>query len=151
MIFLWFLLIFIDCSSIFHWFVIDFLWFSLIFIDFALIFIDFDWFCFAFIVFNNILYIFRKVVDFHWIWLIFIVFWGFGASCVAFGRLWAPSLPFWNDSKHLESVFGGFVGGLGGPKGVSRGARECAWWSLGALWTGPVGPWGCFLRVHERD
>ena len=80
---------------------------------------------------------------------------GFGASCVAFGRLRAPSLAFWNDSKHLESVFGGFVGGLGGSKGLCRGAREGAWWSLGALWEGlgpsPGGPLGRFLRVYERD
>ena len=30
------------------------------------------------------------------------------------------------DLKRLERVFGGFVGGLGPPKGVSRGAREGA-------------------------
>ena len=47
-------------------------------------------------------------------------------ECVAFGTLWAPSLAFWNDLKHLESVFGEFVGGLEGRKGVCRGAREGA-------------------------
>ena len=54
------------------------------------------------------------------------VFGSFAASCVAFGRLWAPSLAMWGDLKRLEKVFGWFVGGLGGPKGVSRGARERA-------------------------
>ena len=42
------------------------------------------------------------------------------------GKLWAPSLALWCDLSRLESVFGEFVGGLGGPKGVSRGAREGA-------------------------
>ena len=54
------------------------------------------------------------------------------------------------------------MGGLGGSKGLCRGAREGAWWSLGALWealgvlweglgASPGGRLGRFLRVHERD
>ena len=61
-----------------------------------------------------------------WFSLTSIVFRGFVASYVAFGELLAPSVALWGDSKHLERVFGDFVGGLGGPKGVSRGAREGA-------------------------
>ena len=81
--------------------------------------------------------------------LIFKALCGFGASWVASGRLWAPSLAFWNDSKHLESVFGGFVGGLGGSKGLCRGAREGAWWSLGALWEAGTLPWGSLGALFE--
>ena len=59
----------------------------------------------------------KNCIDFHCILRLWSLL-----CCI--GRLWAPSLALWRDLSRLESVFGGFVGGLGGPKGGSKARSE---------------------------
>ena len=80
---------------------------------------------------------------------------GSGASRFQDFQLRSVRISIFLASEQLRSVEIRVCGRPWGPQGRSQGCSGgclmvpgC---SLGGPWAPPVGPWGCFLRVHERD